>query len=106
MRAMEFESRRQALKAVDLPKPVPGPGQVLARVQACGVCRTDLHIVTGELTQPKLPLVPGHEIVGVIEERGRDAGRFNIGDRIGIPWLGWTDGDCRFCRSHRENLCE
>jgi alcohol dehydrogenase, propanol-preferring len=106
MRAMVFESPRQALKAVDLPKPVPGQGQVLVRVHACAVCRTDLHIVTGELTQPKLPLVPGHEIVGRIEERGKGAERFNIGDRIGIPWLGWTDGDCRFCRSHRENLCE
>jgi propanol-preferring alcohol dehydrogenase len=77
----------------------------LLKVHACGVCRTDLHIVDGELDQPALPLVPGHQIVGTVEALGEGAGRFSIGDRIGVPWLGWTCGECRFCRSGRENLC-
>jgi propanol-preferring alcohol dehydrogenase len=79
---------------------------VLVRVRACAVCRTDLHVVDGELPDPKLPLVPGHEIVGAVEETGPAATRFSRGDRVGIPWLGWTCGECRFCRSGRENLCE
>ncbi len=91
---------------MDVPKPKPGPGQVLVRVRACAVCRTDLHVVDGELPHPKLPLIPGHEIIGTVEERGEGAERFAVGDRVGIPWLGWTDGECRFCRSGRENLCE
>jgi alcohol dehydrogenase, propanol-preferring len=91
------------LAAVDLPP--PGPGQVLIAVHACGVCRTDLHVVDGELTRPKLPLIPGHEIVGSIVVTGAGVERFRVGDRVGVPWLGWTCGVCEFCRSGRENLC-
>ena len=87
----------QPLREAELPEPQPGPGQLLVRVRACGVCRTDLHILGGELTRPKLPLVLGHQIVGTLAGDER---------RIGIPWLGWTDGDCRYCRSGRENLCD
>lgn len=86
--------------------PKPAATQVLVKVAACAVCRTDLHVVDGELPNPKLPLVPGHEIVGTIVETGRGAERFKIGDRVGIPWLGWTCGECQFCRSGRENLCD
>ncbi len=86
--------------------PEPGPNQVLVRVAACGVCRTDLHVVDGDLTQPKLPLVPGHEIVGTVAARGRAVERFAEGARVGIPWLGWTCGTCRFCKAGKENLCE
>ena len=97
MKAMVLERARQPLHLAELPDPESGPGQLLIRVRACGVCRTDLHIVDGELTKPKLPLVPGHQIVG------RVAGS---GERVGVPWLGWTCGECRYCRSGRENLCE
>ena len=90
----------------ELPEPEPGPGQVLVRVHACGVCRTDLHVVDGDLHEPKLPLVLGHQIVGTVEAAGEGAERFDAGQRVGIPWLGWTDGECRYCRSGRENLCE
>lgn len=86
--------------------PRPGPGQVLIRVCACAVCRTDLHVVDGELTEPKLPLVPGHEIVGRVMACGEAAGRYRVGDRVGVPWLGWTCGMCDYCRSGQENLCE
>ena len=106
MRAMVLEEQRKPLRAADLPDPVPGPGQVLLRVHACGVCRTDLHIVDGELTEPKLPLVPGHQIVGTVAEVGEGARRFETGDRVGVPWLGWTCGECRYCTSGRENLCD
>jgi len=106
MRAMLLEAPRQALRAVDLPTPKPDATQVLVKVAACAVCRTDLHVVDGELAKPKLPLVPGHEIVGVIVEKGEGVQRFKIGDRVGIPWLGWTCGECGFCRSERENLCD
>jgi propanol-preferring alcohol dehydrogenase len=106
MRAMVLDEQRAPLRAADVPEPRPGPGQVLVRVQACGVCRTDLHIVDGELTEPKLPLVPGHQIVGTVEAVGEGGGRFEPGTRVGIPWLGWTCGECRYCRSGRENLCE
>ena len=92
--------------AVDLPDPEPGPGQVLLAVHACGVCRTDLHILDGELAEPKLPLVLGHQIVGTVVAAGEGAERFASGARVGVPWLGWTDGDCRYCRSGRENLCD
>ena len=95
----------RALREMDMPMPKPGPGQVLVRVCACAVCRTDLHVLDGELTGPKLPLVPGHEIVGQIVECGESAQRFGAGARVGIPWLGWTCGECAFCRSGRENLC-
>jgi propanol-preferring alcohol dehydrogenase len=82
----------------------PGPDEVLVRVAACAVCRTDLHVVDGELSEPKLPLIPGHEIVGRIERLGEAVQRFHVGDRIGIPWLGWTCGQCRYCRSSRKSL--
>jgi propanol-preferring alcohol dehydrogenase len=92
-----------ALREAELPAPVPGPGQVLVAVDACGVCRTDLHVVDGELPDPKLPLVPGHQVVGRVQEAGM---RLAAGDRVGIPWLGWTCGECRYCLSGRENLCD
>ena len=106
MRSMILEKPRQPLVAVDLPVPSPGPGQLLIRVRACGVCRTDLHVVDGELTEPKLPLVPGHQIVGTVEATGEGAARFSKGDRVGVPWLGGSCGRCRFCQSGRENLCD
>ena len=106
MRAMVLEAQRKLLVAADLPDPEPGPGEVLIRVHACGVCRTDLHVVDGDLTEPKLPLVPGHQIVGTVSGRGEGAERFADGERVGVPWLGWTCGECRYCRSGRENLCE
>jgi propanol-preferring alcohol dehydrogenase len=106
MSAMVLERAGGPLVARRLARPRPGPGQVLLRVEACGVCRTDLHIQAGELPRPKLPLVPGHEIVGLVAEHGAGADRFCLGDRVGVPWLGWTCGQCRFCRSGRENLCE
>jgi propanol-preferring alcohol dehydrogenase len=93
---------RRALEMRELPDPQPGPGQVLLRVRACGVCRTDLHVADGELPQPKVPLVLGHEIVGVVEGGGA---RFAAGTRVGVPWLGWTCGECEECRAGRENLC-
>ncbi|HEY3418445.1 MAG TPA: zinc-dependent alcohol dehydrogenase family protein, partial [Armatimonadota bacterium] len=106
MRAMVLEAQQQPLRLLDMSDPVPGPGQVLLRVRACGVCRTDLHIVDGELPDPKLPLIPGHQIVGIVSGRGEEATRFQEGDRVGVPWLGWTDDTCRYCRSGRENLCD
>ncbi|HSR93751.1 MAG TPA: zinc-dependent alcohol dehydrogenase family protein [Solirubrobacterales bacterium] len=106
MRAMVLERQREPLRLVELPDPEPGPGQVLLSVAACGVCRTDLHIVDGELTEPKLPLVPGHQIVGTVAGTGEGADRFALGDRVGVPWLGWTCGECRYCTSGRENLCD
>ena len=106
MRAMILESPRRPLQEMDLPRPQPGPEQVLLQVQACGVCRTDLHVVDGELTQPKLPLVPGHEIVGTVIDKGERVERFTVGQRVGVPWLGFTCGQCRYCLSHRENLCD
>jgi len=106
MRAMVLEQLGKPLQLRDLPTPVPGPGQLLVRVATCAVCRTDLHIVDGELPNPKLPLIPGHEIVGYVKQMGVGVDGFSIGDRVGIPWLGWTDGECPYCRSHRENLCD
>jgi propanol-preferring alcohol dehydrogenase len=106
MRAMVLERAGQPLRSAQLPDPRPGPGQVLIAVAACGVCRTDLHILDGELSEPKLPLVPGHQIVGAVAEAGEGAERFAPGTRVGVPWLGWTDGECRYCRSGRENLCD
>jgi propanol-preferring alcohol dehydrogenase len=103
---MVLEGARQALVERVLADPRPGEGQVLIRVAACAVCRTDLHVVDGELKEPKLPLVPGHEIVGTVVDRGAGVTRFVVGDRVGVPWLGWTDGTCAFCRSARENLCD
>jgi alcohol dehydrogenase, propanol-preferring len=100
---MLLDAPRSALRLGDLPDPEPGPGEVLLEVAACGVCRTDLHILDGELDRPKLPLVLGHQIVGRVLAGGE---RFGSGERVGVPWLGWTDGDCRYCRSGRENLCD
>jgi propanol-preferring alcohol dehydrogenase len=97
MRAMVFDGVGKPLRAAELPEPQAGPGELLLRVRACGVCRTDLHIVDGELTRPKLPLVPGHQIVAEVVDEDR---------RIGVPWLGWTDGECRYCRAGLENLCD
>ncbi len=106
MKAMVLERPGAPLVPMELPDPQPGPGEVLIRVRACGVCRTDLHIVDGELSQPKLPLVPGHEIVGIVAGLGPGVARFRIGQRVGVPWLGWTCGECAQCRAGRENLCE
>src|ERR1700719_9869 len=106
MRAQLLTEARRPLAAADLPEPRPGPGQLLIAVKACAVCRTDLHIVDGELAHPKLPLVPGHEIVGTVVETGAGVDRFGIGDRVGVPWLGWTCGACEYCTSGRENLCD
>ena len=106
MRAMLFERPGESLRLADLPIPDPSSDQVLIRVHACAVCRTDLHVVDGELTQPKLPLIPGHEIVGTVVELGAGVTRFKIGDRVGVPWLGRTCGECSFCRAGQENLCD
>src|SRR5690349_1865186 len=106
MRAQVLTGPKRALAAADLPPPHPGPHQLLIAVKACAVCRTDLHVVDGELPDPKLPLVPGHEIIGTVIERGESADRFRVGDRVGVPWLGWTCGVCEYCRSGRENLCD
>jgi propanol-preferring alcohol dehydrogenase len=103
---MILEAAGTPLREVEVPTPEPGPDQLLLRVQACGVCRTDLHVVDGELTHPKLPLIPGHEIVGTVAERGARANHFAIGARVGVPWLGFTCGSCPFCKSGRENLCD
>lgn len=106
MRAMTLDRARSPLR-LDHQGAVPkhGPGEVLIRVHACGVCRTDLHVVDGELTHPKLPLVPGHEIVGTVAAIGSEVTAIRIGDRVGVPWLGWTCGECAYCKSGRENLC-
>lgn len=103
---MVLEHPRTPLCAVDIAQPKPKPGEVLIRVGACAVCRTDLHVLDGELQNPKLPLVPGHEIVGTVIETGNGANWFQVGARVGVPWLGWTCGECAFCLSDRENLCE
>ena len=106
MRAMLFEKAGQPLRSAELPVPQAGAGQILIRVRACAMCRTDLHITNGELKEPKLPLIPGHEIIGVVEKIGEGASPFKLGDRVGVPWLGWTCGRCEFCISGRENLCD
>ena len=106
MRAMVLDRAGRPLELREVPVPRPGEGQVLIRVLACGVCRTDLHIVDGELTEPNLPLIPGHEIVGEVAASGDRAGGLEPGTRVGVPWLGGTCGTCRYCRNGRENLCE
>src|SRR5438874_3887748 len=114
MRAMVLFETKNALRKSELTKPEPNSGEVLVRINACAVCRTDLHVVDGELPDAKLPLIPGHQIVGRVEEVGPEIpstfdirhSSFAVGDRVGIPWLGWTDGDCAYCRSGRENLCD
>lgn len=105
MRAMLFEGLPGELSEHALPVPTPGPGQLLLRVRTCGVCRTDLHVVDGELDSPRRPVVPGHEIVGIVEELGAGAQRFTLGQRVGVPWLGSSCGRCAWCTSGRENLC-
>jgi len=105
LRAMVLRAPGGPLRPEELPVPEPGSGEVLVRVRACGVCRTDLHVVDGELREPKLPLVVGHQIVGVVERAGEGVERFSPGDRVGVPWLGRTCGRCRYCRTGRENLC-
>jgi propanol-preferring alcohol dehydrogenase len=106
MRGMLLRAPGRPLVPTDLPVPDPGPGQLLLRVRACGICRTDLHVADGELPRPKLPLILGHEIVGTVAEIGPGVDRFGRGDRVGVPWLGWTCGECRYCRAGRENLCD
>jgi propanol-preferring alcohol dehydrogenase len=106
MWAMLFEKAGAPLRKTELAMPTPGPHQVLIHVRACAVCRTDLHVIDGELAHPKLPLVPGHEIVGTVEQLGAGVTRFKIGDRVGVPWLGWTCGHCEFCLNDKENLCD
>jgi len=102
---MVLESPRRPLVAREMPRPTPRPDQLLVRVAACAVCRTDLHVLDGDLAEPTLPLIPGHEIVGRVQEIGTEARGFRIGQRVGIPWLGWTCGACEFCLTNRENLC-
>jgi propanol-preferring alcohol dehydrogenase len=106
MRAMVLTAAGRQLAREDVPRPEPGPGQILVRIGACAVCRTDLHVLDGDLTAPKLPLIPGHEIIGAVEETGRGVSGFRAGDRVGIPWLGFTCGQCRYCRGGHENLCD
>jgi len=106
MRAMAMLRPGDArVERIELDVPTPGPGQLLIRVLACGVCRTDLHVVDGELTEPAIPIIPGHEIVGRVEEHGPAVEGFAVGDRVGVPWLGYSCGSCEFCRTDRENLC-
>lgn len=105
MRAMQFEGTGGLLDAAELPRPEPGPGEVLVRIRACGVCRTDLHVVDGDLPDPKPGVIPGHEVVGTVEAIGPDVTGMPIGTRVGVPWLGWTCGECRYCREGQENLC-
>lgn len=106
MLAMCFCGRGQPLRESHIPLPEITPNQVLIRVRACGVCRTDLHLVDGDLPNPKPAVIPGHEVIGVVERVGERANRFAIGQRVGVPWLGWTCGECRYCLSGQENLCD
>ena len=106
MRAMVLKQTGEPLQLLEKPDPVPGPGEVLVKVSACGVCRTDLHVVDGDLPQAKLPIIPGHEIVGTVSGLGEGVDRFKLGERIGIPWLGHTCGCCSYCQSGAENLCD
>lgn len=106
MRAMVLRRPGDGLVLEQRDRPRPGPGEVLVRVHACGVCRTDLHVVDGDLTDPRLPIVPGHEVVGTVAELGEGVERLTAGQRVGIPWLGYTCGDCGFCRAAKENLCD
>jgi propanol-preferring alcohol dehydrogenase len=105
VRAIVLDAPRAALRPVEMTDPEPGPGQLRLSVRACGICRTDLHVVDGELPDPKLPLVLGHQVVGVVDALGEGVEAPAVGDRVGVPWLGWTDGTCRYCTSGRENLC-
>jgi alcohol dehydrogenase, propanol-preferring len=106
MRAMILKKQRQPMELVDLPDPIPGAGQLLLKVHACGVCRTDLHVVDGDLTEPNLPIIPGHQIVGIVLDASKASGKFGVGERVGVPWLGGSCGQCEYCQSDRENLCD
>ncbi len=106
MHAMLMKSQRQLLELAEVPVPSPEKGQVLLKVSTCGVCRTDLHVLDGDLTEPKLPLILGHQIVGTVVQLGEGVNRFKLGQRIGVPWLGYTDGTCRYCLRGQENLCD
>jgi len=106
MRAMVLREQVRPLEPAEIPDPEPGRGEILIEVRACGVCRTDLHIADGDLTEPKLPLVLGHQVVGEVAARGEGAERFDVGVRVGVPWLAWACGECGYCRSGRENLCD
>jgi alcohol dehydrogenase, propanol-preferring len=106
MRAMVLNTQEEPLQQQEVAVPTPSPAQVLIKIHACGVCRTDLHIVDGELTEPKLPLILGHQIVGTVVETGDQVDHLDVGDRVGVPWLGYTDGTCRYCQRGQENLCE
>src|SRR5688572_3713979 len=106
MHAAVLQAPGGPLQLRDLPIPRPGAGQLLLRIRACGICRTDLHVADGELPHPKFPLVLGHEIVGTVEATGEGTARFARGERVGVPWLGWTCGVCRYCLAGRENLCD
>jgi propanol-preferring alcohol dehydrogenase len=106
MRAMVLDEPGRPLRPAELPLPEPEPGQVLVQIEACAVCRTDLHLVDGELPQPKLPVIPGHEIVGKVVRCGAGVDRFQAGERVGVPWLGRTCGRCPYCRHGAENLCD
>lgn len=106
MKAMALLAAGEALSAIELPVPVAGPGQVLIRVEACGVCRTDLHLIDGDLPDIAMPLIPGHEIVGRVAALGGSVSGLALGQRVGVPWLGWTCGQCPYCADHRENLCD
>src|SRR5690349_13643233 len=103
---MVLEKQKKALHLSDVPIPKPDQNQLLIKVHACGLCRTDLHILDGELQNPTLPLIPGHQIVGTIVEKGSDVSTFEMGDRVGVPWLGGSCGHCRYCISGKENLCD
>lgn len=106
MKAMILDAQGKPLRLTEMPRPTPAAGQILLAVSTCGVCRTDLHVADGDLLQPKLPLVLGHEIVGVVIEKGAGVDRFALGQRVGVPWLGRTCGHCRYCASGAENLCD
>lgn len=106
MRAMLLTERRKPLKMAEVAIPEPKAGQVLIKVHTCGVCRTDLHVLDGDLTEPKLPLILGHQIIGTVVDMGAGVDRFSLGQRIGVPWLGYTDGTCRYCLRGQENLCD
>ncbi len=105
MHAMVLDAPGKMLQSRSIAMPEPGPDQLLVKIAACAVCRTDLHVVDGELPDPKLPIIPGHEIVGRVQAFGTNVRNFSIGERVGIPWLGWTCGHCRYCLSGHENLC-
>lgn len=106
MKAMVLRAQQLPLEMTECPRPEPEPGQVLIRVTACGLCRTDLHVADGDLTEPVLPLIPGHQIIGRVEQLGDEITDLAVGDRVGVPWLGWSCGECRYCRSGQENLCD